>query len=778
MKATAPKLSQVLLMSACVVLMTACSNVDGSLEVVEVDAPEMITTIFDFDSDKSGYRLETKGASANIIGLDQQKRLFAEFDDDVKISTAEIIPNNPLDWSKYKNFNIAVDLENISDRSIYVYMGFHDSNGDFQNKGMNVPARSKGTYYVILDGPTRAIDSGMREMPAPWYDGEVMMIARWTSQYGKFDMSSVSKIEFFTRGIVGDRSVEIDNIRLRKNKKLPENFLENIIDKFGQNATANFPIKVRSEEELQQIANTELRDLKENPGIEDRSRFGGWKDGPKLKGTGYFRTEKIKGKWWLVDPEGYLFFSHGVANVRMANLSTMTGIDFKDDSIRKIDSDELTPEDSIGVVETTQTARESRFIKSTLRHEMFEWLPEYTDPLAAHYSYRRSTHIGPMKTGETYNFYRANLQRRYGETSPESYMRKWEQVTLDRMNSWGFTSFGNWVDPAFYPNEQVPYFANGWIIGDFQTLSSGYDIWSPAPDFFDPEFSRRADVTIAKIAEEIKGSPWCVGVFIDNEKSWGNPEDPDEKRYGIVMDALSKDGAKSYAKAEFSSQLKTKYKNIQSFNGAWQTNFETWEQFDKGFKISIFNPEVVDDLSRLFESYSEQYFKVVSETLENYLPDHLYMGARMASWGMPKETIKAAINYSDVMSFNIYEEGLRKGGWDFFAEIDKPVVIGEFHIGAQSDTGVFHPGLVMAADQTDRAEMYKTYMRTVTENPYMVGAHWFQYVDSPISGRAYDGENYNVGFVSNTDIPYPEMVKAAREIMTDLYPTRFNGVTE
>jgi agarase len=71
--------------------------------------------------------------------------------------------------------------------------------------------------------------------------------------------------------------------------------------------------------------------------------------------------------------------------------------------------------------------------------------------------------------------------------------------------------------------------------------------------------------------------------------------------------------------------------------------------------------------------------------------------------------------------------------------------------------------------------MYKAYMNSVLANDTMVGAHWFQYVDSPISGRAYDGENYNVGFVSATDIPYPEMVKAAREFNRELYPKRYGN---
>ncbi len=751
----------------------ACNNVQPTSEKLE-DRNTLIEQLVSFDENSKAYKITADSAVFGLVNASANQALAVTFDDNVKISSVNILPKAPLDWSDKHDFNLAVDLKNPTDHSLYFYMGLHDADGNFQNKGMNVPANSEGTFYVILDGPTRDIDGGMRELPAPWTDGEKMMIARWTSQGGKFDFSSVSKISFFTRGIVADKSVEIDNIRLRKNRPHPANYMQGIVDKFGQNAHADFPIKVSSESELRQIATDEISELKINPGMADRSKFGGWIDGPKLEATGNFRVEKYQGKWWMVDPEGYLFFSHGVANVRMANLSTMTGVDYKDDVIRKIDADEVTPEDSIGIVNVTSDARKAAYVSSKQRRNMFEWLPAYDSDFADHYSYRRSVHMGPMESGETYNFYRANLKRRYGETYPESYMNDWVEVTLDRMNSWGFTSFGNWVDPKFYPNEQVPYFANGWIIGDYQTLSSGYDIWGPTPDFFDPKFSERAVATISKIAEEIKGSPWCVGVFIDNEKSWGNPDDPDEKRYGLIMDALSRSTESSFAKTEFSRQLKKKYVTIDALNSAWTSSYPSWSDFDAGIEIQSFNDNVVSDLSDLFAHYSEQYFKIVSETLETYLPNHLYMGARMASWGMPEETIKAAINYSDVMSFNIYEEGLRKGGWDFFKEIDKPVVIGEFHIGAISDTGLHHPGLVMAADQADRAKMYKAYMETVTTNPYLVGAHWFQYVDSPLTGRAFDGENYNVGFVSTTDIPYPDMVNAAKDVNRDLYPKRFS----
>jgi hypothetical protein len=43
-------------------------------------------------------------------------------------------------------------------------------------------------------------------------------------------------------------------------------------------------------------------------------RYGGW-TGLKGKRAGFFHTEKIGGKWWLVSPEGSAFFSKGVCHV-------------------------------------------------------------------------------------------------------------------------------------------------------------------------------------------------------------------------------------------------------------------------------------------------------------------------------------------------------------------------------------------------------------------------------------------------------------------------------
>lgn len=44
-------------------------------------------------------------------------------------------------------------------------------------------------------------------------------------------------------------------------------------------------------------------------------QYGGYMGGIKYKATGYFRVQFIDGRWWLIDPLGYPFFSSGMSTV-------------------------------------------------------------------------------------------------------------------------------------------------------------------------------------------------------------------------------------------------------------------------------------------------------------------------------------------------------------------------------------------------------------------------------------------------------------------------------
>ena len=159
------------------------------------------------------------------------------------------------------------------------------------------------------------------------------------------------------------------------------------------------------------------------------------------------------------------------------------------------------------------------------------------------------------------------------------------------------------------------------------------------------------------------------------------------------------------------------------------------------------------------------YFQAVREVLDELAPDKLYLGCRSNSPNFNRIAFEAQAEFCDVMSINHYDYNLST-----FKEtegLDKPLIVGEYHFGAL-DRGLAHTGLRTAPSQKQRARIYKHFVEQALESDYIVGTHWFQYVDQCFTGRS-DGENYQIGFVDICDRPHPEMIEASREIGEEMY---------
>ncbi|MEM6483607.1 MAG: beta-galactosidase [Pseudomonadota bacterium] len=745
------------------------------------DAERVLVHLYDFEelgAEKRATAVNARVELAKSSGTDPGNELVVTLGStETSYSAVSFAPDQPWDWSEFHDFHIAMDLRNPGPVSAMVYLDIEDIDGAVYTRAVSVPVGARRTYYAKLaghdlDSPAGPLNvelnfaSGLRGNPPTWASQATQFVSLWGKK--NLNLQGITRLTLSTQSTLRPKRITIDNLRLSANPPADSEFLSGIVDEFGQNAKAEFGGKVHSLPELHRSRDEELKILQSGGALPDRSRYSGWKGGPQLRASGYFRTEKLGGRWHLVDPDGYLYFATGLDIIRLANSTTMTGFDFAPNLVEERSDAGLTPEDSVGLNRVSAKAVPSRHLVSPLRADMFSWLPEYDEPLGKHFGYRREAHSGPLGHGETYSFYSANLERKYARLDDRDYLKVWEDVTVDRMLNWGFTSLGNWTDPRFYAQTKIPFFANGWIIGDFKTVSSGDDFWAPLPDVFDPVFSERAYLTVAEVAREVTGTPWCVGVFIDNEKSFGRPEN-DTSRLGLVIHTLRRSGKEVPTKSAFTGALRKKYQTINALNAAWQTDIASWEAFDSGVDTPFNTNAQRQDYSDLLYLYAKKYFATVQGAMRKHMPDHLYLGSRFPDWGMPIEVVRAAAEHVDVVSYNSYKEGLSPHAWEFLEEIDKPSIIGEFHIGA-SDSGLFHPGLIHASDQNDRARMYREYMDSVLANPYFVGAHWFQYIDSPVTGRAHDGENYNVGFVSVADVPYAPMVRAAKDLHTELYP--------
>ncbi|WP_096086357.1 beta-galactosidase [Agaribacterium haliotis] len=737
-----------------------------------------IVEIEDFNGAELPTTIELDRSQVSLVDKGDDRRLRVDFDADNNQGAGIVFrPQTPWDWSQYDEFAIALDARSLSERSVHVFFTIHDKNGAMHSRSVSIKPGPMTSYYSELKAadfinPEGTADvanelnqaSGLRGNPPKWTSAATPFIWMWGTK--NLDFSAIASINFHLQDGHGAKSIEIDKLRLIALPPEAEDpgYLSNIVDEFGQNYRADFASKVRSLEDLHAKRDQELKALDNGKAMADRSKFGGWLNGPKLKGTGYFRTQKVGERWALVDPEGYLYLATGIDSARLGDTGTITGYDFNS-KYKYSKSDKGT--------KRSAKAEKHRFVASQMRKDMFYWLPEYGDELSNHYSYiPGGLHSGALKQGESFNFYSANLERKYGETKKESYLDDWEKVTVDRMLNWGFTSLGNWTDPRFFDNKRIPFFTHVWTTDRrYKTVSSGNDFWWALPDPFDPVYEDVVEDKVKEIAKQVKNNPWCVGVFVDNEKSFGRPETV-ESRYGIVIHTLGRNADYVPTKKAFTELMQEKYQDINKLNAAWETNIASWQAFAKGINDSDLNEQQLADYSAMLYLYGDEYFKTVNKVMKKYLPNHLYLGARFADWGMPIEIVKASAKHVDVVSFNLYKEGLQTKKWAFLEELDMPTIIGEFHVGSISN-GHFHPGLVHAMDQQERAEMYKDYMNTIFDSPYFVGAHWFQYIDSPITGRAFDGENYNVGFVSVTDTPYPTLVEAAKELHSDMYQRTF-----
>jgi len=535
---------------------------------------------------------------------------------------------------------------------------------------------------------------------------------------GRLDPANVVQVLVFAPQPEHDHAFTVDNLRAEGTlqTRSSKDFFP-FIDEYGQYVHADWPGKLRSAEDYPKVIAAEEADLAAHPGPSGWDKWGGWAAGPKLKATGFFYPARHEGKWWLVDPDGRLFWSHGT--------------------------------DCVGPGHATTPI--------TDRKEYFRLLPAEGSPLAAFYgagSWAPHGYYQGKGRYETYDFSGANLLRKWGDDWSE----KDAALCHRRLRSWGMNTVANWSDAAIYLRRKTPYVVAIHFGGPVIEGSTGY--WGKFPDVFHDGFRRELAGRMAAEKGKSAGDPWCIGYFVGNELAWGG-----EDSLGVAALVSPPDQP---AKKAFVEQLKGKYGTIEKLNAAWGATHASWDALLES-RTAPDKKKALVDLHAFYTAAAEAYFRVCREECKRAAPENLYLGCRFA-W-RNERAVRAAAKFCDVVSFNFYaysvpDQPLPKG-------IDKPVIVGEFHFGAL-DRGMFHTGLRATKDQLDRAEKYRAYVRGAMANPYYVGTHWFQYGDQATTGRG-DGENYQIGLVSVADVPYPETIQALRDVGYPMYDGRAKG---
>jgi len=563
----------------------------------------------------------------------------------------------------------------------------------------------------VLPGETRTIRVYLHDVPLRFEGEDAMIGMRYL-----VDPAKVTGFVIYMGHPDFNYKAEIKNIRAVGYCKetTAEKFFP-FVDEFGQYMHRDWPGKVKNKVQLKASSEKEMKDLQANPQPGNWDKYGGWATGPKLEATGFFRAEKYKGKWWLVDPEGHLFWSTGI--------------------------------DCIGSWGSTPT---------TDREGYFNWLPGEDSEFAQFYGKGTRAHAGYYKKlarHKTFNFSSANLYRKYG--------KGWENINAElihkRLRSWGINTIGNWSDYHLFAIKKTPYTTS--LAARSKPIQSGIGYSGSFPDPFDDSL-RKGIVNSLKGMGDAVNDPWCIGYFVSNELGWGN-------NTALSLATLTSP-ADQPAKMAFVDVLKKRYRTIKKLNKQWHTKHESWESLLQCTDA----PEEMyakKDLVKFYIMTAEKYFKTIGDAIKEVAPNKLYLGCRFA--GVNETAALAAAKYCDVASYNIYYYDV--SSWQIKKGVDKPVIIGEFHFGAR-DRGLFDEGLRFTDDQQGRADCYEHYIKSALKNPLLVGAHWFEYRDQCATGR-FDGENYQIGFVDVCDQPYKEMIGASRRVGEELYEYRMKN---
>jgi len=618
-------------------------------------------------------------------------------------------PAGKWDLSKYEY--VSIDVKNSGTKTVTVSCRVDNPGADGRKNCVtdNITLKPNASGTLIV-----------RIFPTPWRLSEPVELIGMRGapvHSGKVDPTNITQLLVFVTKPDIDHVFDIKNIRAGgKVETLDVKTFFPFIDEFGQYIHKDWPGKTHSLKELIAHGKAEEKEIAANPGPSDRNKYGGWTAGPKLKATGFFRVEKYKGKWWLVDSEGRLFWSHGIDCVRSTNATPITD-----------------------------------------REHYYRNLPEENSPFAKFYgsgSWAPHGYYKDHSPYKTYDFSQANFLRKYG--------RDWEnvfaEVTHRRLRSWGINTIANWSDSSIYLMRKTPYVCT--ISYSSKRLEGSEGYWGKFYDVFDPSFRQALRKRLASEKGRAIDDPWCIGYFVHNEIAWGD-------EVSLAVAALISP-ADQPAKKVFVDDLKAKYGDIDKLNAVWGTKYRTWQALLQNQEAPD-KKKAWEDLTAFYTKTAETYFETIRDELKKYAPNQLYMGCRFA-W-VNDRAAKAATKFCDIVSYNRYNYSVAEHHLP--DNIDMPMIIGEFHFGAL-DRGMFHTGLRKTTDQQDRADKYKSYVQGALRNPYIVGTHWFQYKDQATTGRG-DGENYQIGFIDICDKPYPEIVKAAREVGYSLYEYRLKN---
>jgi hypothetical protein len=331
---------------------------------------------------------------------------------------------------------------------------------------------------------------------------------------------------------------------------------------------------------------------------------------------------------------------------------------------------------------------------------------------------------------------------------------RWAEATLQRLQSWGFTTIGGWSDFGSLKR------GRGAQVVFSPVLHVGSTAGAPWWDMWDPRIIDRMDQIARDQILAVRDDPRLLGYYSDNEMGWWNAallrmtleQVPTSGQRQRLLDLLRQTYHRNWAEL------------LKDFEPEGAGSFEELDR--RGQLYLRAGGNGLRTIRRFLALVAERYYSLVHQIIRKYDKRALILGDRYQSFYYP-EVARAAARHVDAVSSNV-NAGWNDGSFARYyletlrALTGRPVLVSEFYMAARENRSgnENRPGFPVVDTQRERVAGFSRTLETLVRIPFVVGADWFQYYDEPTHGRA-DGENYNFGLVDIHDQPYEALVRTA-----------------
>jgi hypothetical protein len=332
----------------------------------------------------------------------------------------------------------------------------------------------------------------------------------------------------------------------------------------------------------------------------------------------------------------------------------------------------------------------------------------------------------------------------YGHAEATPMLPARQQWIVALLRGWNFNTAASWSSPSVWPDL---YVADQIYLGLHPAQHDVFDA-----SLWHGQYAARLRSEVAPFL----GRKNFIGYFLDNEPAWKAQD-----IFAFYL-SLAKDRPGSRA---FAAYLRTYYQGrLRKLNREWGTAYTSFDQLPgapppKQYAAAMQQGIIPAWKLEVVTTYYRQYTALV-RALD---PDHLILGIRYR--GVPElELFKALSPYFDVNSINDYNRygHLKPVYAELYQATGKPLMITEF-----SFSGFPHPGYASALfidvyTQENRGRGYHKYVLQAARAPFMLGMHWFMWMDYAPHDRSIGGHppDENVGLVSNNETAvYEELGK-------------------